>query len=71
MEQRVLGIDVAKDTLDVALSDGFHLCHDQFSNTQKGHEELERWLRKQPARDIHVCLEATGQYGDGVSVMDP
>jgi transposase len=67
MEQRVLGIDVAKDTLDVALSDGFHLCHDQFSNTQKGHEELERWLRKQSARDIHVCLEATGQYGDGVS----
>jgi transposase len=67
MEQRVLGIDVAKETLDVALSDGFHLNHDQFSNTQKGHEELELWLRKLSASRVHVCLEATGQYGDGVA----
>ncbi len=67
MEQRVLGIDVAKNTLDVALSDGVRLNYEQFSNTQKGHEELERWLRKHSAQSIHVCLEATGQYGDGVS----
>ena len=67
MEQRVLGIDVAKDTLDVALSDGVRLNYDQFMNTQKGHEELEQWLRKQSVMKVHVCLEATGQYGDGVS----
>lgn len=67
MEQRVLGIDVSKETLDVALSDGFHLNHDQFSNTQKGHEELDLWLRKQSVLKVHVCLEATGQYGDGVA----
>jgi len=67
MEQRVLGIDVAKETLDVALSDGFHVKYDQFLNTQKGHEELELWLRKQTDTRIHICLEATGQYGDGVA----
>lgn len=67
MEQRVLGIDVSKETLDVALSDGFHLNHDQFSNTQKGHEELDLWIRKQSVLKVHVCLEATGQYGDGVA----
>jgi len=67
MEQRVLGIDVAKETLDVALSDGIHMNHDQFVNTQTGHEQLEQWLRKQSALNIHVCLEATGQYGDGVA----
>lgn len=67
MEQRVLGIDVAKVTLDVALSDGIHLNYDQFSNTQKGHEELGRWLRKHSTQDTHICLEATGQYGDGVA----
>lgn len=67
MEQRVLGIDVAKETLDVALSDGVRLNNDQFLNTQKGHEELERWLAKQTDSRVHVCLEATGQYGDGVA----
>ena len=67
MEQRVLGIDVAKETLDIVLSDGIHMYHNQFQNTQKGYELLEMWLQKQRAYDIHVCLEATGQYGDGVA----
>jgi transposase len=67
MEQRVLGIDVAKETLDIVLSDGIHMNHSQFPNTQKGYELLEMWLQKQRANDIHVCLEATGQYGDGVA----
>ena len=67
MEQRVLGIDVAKETLDIVLSDGLHLNHAQFQNTQKGHEQLGVWLEKQSTYSIHVCLEATGQYGDGVA----
>jgi len=67
MEQRVLGIDVAKETLDVVLLDGVRLNYDQFLNTQKGHEELEQWLRKQTESRVHICLEATGQYGDGVA----
>jgi transposase len=67
MEQRVLGIDVAKETLDIVLSDGIHMNHSQFPNTQKGYGLLEMWLQKQRANDIHVCLEATGQYGDGVA----
>jgi transposase len=67
MEQQVLGIDVAKETLDIALSDGVHMNHNQFLNTQKGHEQLELWLRKQTNSNVHICLEATGQYGDGVA----
>ena len=67
MEQQVLGIDVAKETLDIALSDGIHFVHGQFLNNQKGYEQLEQWLRKQTDSKIHVCLEATGQYGDGVA----
>lgn len=67
MEQQVLGIDVAKETLDIALSDGVHMSHNQFSNTPKGHEQVELWLRKQTTSNVPVCLEATGQYGDGVA----
>lgn len=67
MEQRILGIDVAKETLDIVLSDGIHLKHGQFQNTLKGHEQLETWLHEQSTLNTHICLEATGQYGDGVA----
>lgn len=67
MEQRVLGIDVAKETLDIAMLDRLHLAHHQFANTQNGYEQLSTWLERQQAFSVHVCLEATGQYGDGVA----
>jgi transposase len=67
MEQRVLGIDVAKETLDIALSDGYRLQHGQFANTEKGHMQIEYWLRERSATNVHVCMEATGQYGDKVA----
>ena len=68
MEQRVLGIDVSKETLDIALSDGIGIKHNQFLNSQKGHEQLEQWLRKQTSSDIHACLEATGSYGEDLAI---
>ena len=67
MEQQVLGIDVAKETLDITLSDGYRLKHGQFLNTEKGHQQLDYWLRERSATSIHVCMEATGQYGDRVA----
>lgn len=67
MEQRVLGVDVAKETLDIAMLDRLHLTHHQFANTQNGYEQLSIWLERQQAFSVHVCLEATGQYGDGVA----
>lgn len=67
MEQRVIGIDVAKETLDIAMLDRFHLIHHQLANTQDGYEQFSQWLERQQAFSVHVCLEATGQYGDGVA----
>ena len=56
-----VGIDVSKKTLDVAaLGEAGEVTHQQFSNTQTGHAELELWLK-----DFTVCrivLEATGSY---------
>jgi len=62
MTNAVLGIDVSKATLDVALLNG-RSYHHIFDNTEKGFEELEMWLEKHQAKASHVCLEATGQYG--------
>lgn len=67
METRVLGIDVAKKTLDIVLSDGLQMSYSQFANTASGHEQLGLWLQKQHAHAVYVCLEATGQYGEGVA----
>jgi transposase len=67
MEQHVAGIDVAKLTLDIVLSNGQKELHNQFENTPKGHELLARWLTRQGANTAHVCMEATGQYGDGIA----
>ncbi len=75
-----LGIDVSKATLDVAFvaddKTTTKLRHRVFKNTPAGHQELLAWLQKQrqsatpnegdPA-PVHVCLEATGTYGDAIA----
>jgi transposase len=67
MDEYFLGIDVSKDTLDVILRDQDHSQHQVFSNNAVGYARLSRWLIAQKAGAVHVCLEATGQYGEGVA----
>ena len=67
MAQAVLGIDVSKDTLDVALLVADRPLHKHFENSSLGHQQIVQWLRKQHTDEVHVCLEATGQYGEGVA----
>src|SRR5215213_5025724 len=63
-----LGIDVAKQTLEVALwVEGKGLQSGQFSNEAKGFKQLERWLSKHAKEAVHGCLEATGGYSDEVA----
>jgi transposase len=64
----VVGIDVAKATLDVALMDEagqWQTGH--FANDAAGFSRLQRWLEKRSAPGIPVCLEATGRYSRGVA----
>lgn len=59
----VLGIDVSKNTLDVALlREGDKPRHKVFSNNAAGHAELLTWLSEQGAPVVHACLEATGTW---------
>jgi transposase len=67
MTKAILGIDVAKDTLDVALKLETRFLHHQFENNRTGYQQLTTWLRKQGVTQLHACLEATGQYGEGVA----
>jgi transposase len=65
-----LGIDVSKDTLDVHLLSEQDSTSATFSNTKTGWRSLHHWCQKRsPARAVHVCLEATGRYGEGVTAF--
>ncbi len=67
MNKQAIGIDVSKDKLDIA-----HLRSDKykqavFPNNETGLKRLSQWLNKQKAAGVHVCIEATGRYGEKVA----
>ena len=61
-----LGIDVGKETLEIALCDGEEVStKTTVANDSDGHEELLRWLQDQGAgpEETGVCMEASGDGG--------
>jgi transposase len=65
--QSILGIDVSKNTLDVALVTEGGVFHKLINNDTQGYQQLEKWMKARETGEVHACLEATGQYGDGVA----
>lgn len=72
----VLGIDVSKDTLDAALLPAEKPTEAnkkekakkiKVKNTPDGFRELIEWLNVRKMDNLHICLEATGTYGDAVA----
>lgn len=64
MVQSILGIDVSKDSLDVELIHESGHYQQSFNNTENGINKLKNWLVSKKAGQVHVCLEATGQYSE-------
>ncbi len=63
-----LGIDVSKETLDVAiLQENQPLFVGKFDNTRKGFNTLKNFLKKRKVTTVHACLEATGHYSDDIA----
>ena len=67
MSSLTLGIDISKAKLDVALYQAEQYHEATFSNDHDGHRRLARWLKKRQAKAAHVCIEATGRYGDALA----
>lgn len=69
--QFVLGIDVSKRKLDLALLHAGKVRSKVVSNDSTGHPELERWVSERGAHqgNCHICLEATGPYSESVAVF--
>lgn len=61
----IVGIDVSKATLDVALLTSTEVLHKQVSNTAKGFEQLHQFVQ---AHSPIACIgmEASGRYGEAL-----
>ena len=68
MSTGTLGIDISKDKMDVALYHDDSYRVGIFTNNKDGYRRLAKWLKKQKGKGAHVCLEATGQYGEAVAM---
>lgn len=63
-----MGIDVSKETLDVAIVfDNQPTFTGKFDNTRKGFITLKNFLKKRKITDVHACLEFTGHYSDAIA----
>ena len=66
----VIGLDIGKNKIHAALrTEADKLRHKTTSNTPAGFRELLTWARRYAPDALHVCLEATGTYGDGVALF--
>lgn len=69
--QSILGIDIAKAKLDThfqRVGSADKPTHRLYDNTPAGQEQLVNWLARQQVGQLHVCLEATGTYGQAVAL---
>jgi transposase len=69
--REVLGIDVSKSKVDVALLINGKMKSKVVQNTPDGHQLLLEWLGKSKATlpELHVCMEATGVYHEAVATF--
>jgi transposase len=70
MNTPVVGIDVSKKKLDVALLIDHKTKAKVVDNSPSGFAEMEGWLLKQKVilTEIHICLESTGAYSEPVAL---
>lgn len=63
----VLGIDISKTSFDACLLLEEKRLYKVFENNPSGFTDLQRWLGKLDASQLHACMEATGTYGDDLA----
>lgn len=68
MDRYCLGIDIAKETFDVALRGTEQTYTGHFSNDRQGFKKLGRWLKKRKVDQLHACMEATGRYWEALAL---
>lgn len=62
-----LGIDIAKNKFQAALLKNEKYKSKSFDNKLPGFIALLAWLKQREPGEVHICLEATGNYGDNLA----
>lgn len=66
----IVGIDVSKNKVDISiLFKNKKEKHKVFANNQAGFKDLNSWLKYLSIHQAHVCLEATGCYGEEIALF--
>ncbi|WP_154512446.1 IS110 family transposase [Rickettsiales endosymbiont of Trichoplax sp. H2] len=67
MSKIILGIDISKKHFDVSryISDKHN--NKKFINNNSGFKSLISWINQYTSNNIHICLEATGVYGEALA----
>jgi transposase len=63
------GVDIAKRKFDAAIKREQKWRDKSFSNDEAGFKALLKWLRGFSAGPLHVCMEATGSYGEALALF--
>lgn len=63
----IIGVDVAKNKLDIYAIVDQVIRKNVFSNTEAGWKHLVDWIGHLGMVDPHVCMESTGCYSEGVA----
>lgn len=64
-----LGVDIAKRKFDVALLHEGKYKSKKFENNLPGFQQLLEWLAQTGTPTPHVCMEATGGYGEALAAF--
>jgi transposase len=67
MTDVILGIDVSKKDLALALLINNKYQKRKVSNDLKGFKSVTEWLNSQGISRIKACMEATGSYGEEIA----
>jgi len=67
MADVILGIDVSKKELSLALLLRGAFKRRKVANDMSGFKELIDWLKNQRINHVKACLEATGRYGENIA----
>lgn len=64
-----VGIDVSKQSLDIAVRQQSKVRTRKVANTPEGFAQVCDWLKGQGVSRAHLCLEATGTYSDAIALF--
>jgi transposase len=65
-----VGVDISKLKFDtVFINEKDKSKHKMFTNDKQGFADFKQWLKSLGGLEAHVCLEATGRYGEDLALF--